>query len=101
MFKKIWYMIRHWYHPYPLYSFDLLTERHLKNRKGECVDCFECCRYSDYGHCKYVDTVKKRCKIYNKRKCDIWFPVSQKEIDYMTSIKPNFYCKFYFTKTQK
>jgi len=30
MFKKILYLITQWYNPYPLYWFDLLTERHLK-----------------------------------------------------------------------
>jgi hypothetical protein len=95
--KKILYILRQRYNPYLLYWFDLLTERHLKNRLGKCIDCVECCKYIQ-GQCQYVDLKTNRCTIYNKRKCDKWFPVSQKEIDYMAKCKPGFKCKFEFKK---
>lgn len=105
MIKKIWYMIRHGYNPYPMYWFDLLTERHLKHRVGECIDCLECCKYgcncvkvgSCECYCSHVDIANRRCLIYDKRTCDIWFPISQKELDYMASVKPGFTCKYKFT----
>jgi hypothetical protein len=97
-FRKIRYIIKQGYNPYWYYWFDLLTERKLKYRKGQCIDCYECCKYVDYGHCKYVDILKKRCIIYNNRKCLIWFPVSQKEIKFRQSVQPGFKCKFYFKK---
>jgi len=96
MIKKILYLITQRYNPYPLYWFDLLTERHLKNRIGECIDCFECCKHIDGGQCEHVDLESKRCKVYSKRTCDKWFPVSQKEIDYRAEIQPGFKCRFRF-----
>ena len=97
MLKKIKYIIKQRYNPYPLYWFDLLTERHLKNRVGECIDCVECCRYICGCYCHNIDIVNKRCKVYPKSDCDIWFPVSQKEIDYRSKIQPGFKCKFSFS----
>ena len=104
MIKKVLYMLKHGFNPYPFYWFDLLTERHLKNRVGECENCIECCRYlcnckiSNGGscYCKNVDLKSKRCKIYNNRTCNIWFPISQKEIDNRKRFDPNFKCKFSF-----
>ena len=96
MIKKIKYILKTHYHPYWGYWFDLFTERHLKNRVGECVDCAECCRYSCGCFCEHVKN--NRCLIYDHRTCDIWFPISQKEIDYFNTIKPNFKCKFSFKK---
>lgn len=92
----LWWWDDQRYNPYPLYWFDLLTERHLKNRMGECIDCFECCKYADGGQCQHVDSGTKRCKIYDHRTCDEWFPISQKELDYMKSVKPEFKCKLYW-----
>ena len=88
MIKKIKYLLSG-YNPYKLYWFDLLTERHLKSRVGECIDCIECCKYNcdccktkeTECYCKYVDLKNKRCTVYNNRNCNIWFPISQKEID--------------------
>src|SRR5690554_3824795 len=94
--KKMLYLLKQQYNPYPLYFFDLLTERHLKNRIGECYDCFECCKHVDGGQCKYVDLETKKCKIYDKRNCNEWFPVSQKEIDYRAKIQSGFKCRFSF-----
>jgi hypothetical protein len=96
MFKKILYLLKQGYNPYFLYWFDLLTERKVKYRVGECIDCVECCKYICGCHCMYVDKEKKRCKIYDKRTCNKWFPVSQKEIDYRAKIQPGFKCKFSF-----
>jgi hypothetical protein len=96
MIKKLLYLFRQRYNPYPFYWFDLLTERHLKNRIGECVDCIKCCKHVEEGQCKFIDLEMKRCKIYNNRTCNEWFPVSQKEIDYRTKIQPGFECKFSF-----
>ena len=76
--KKIIYLLTQRYNPYPLYWFDLLTES----------NCY----------CKYVDLETYRCTIYYKRTCNIWFPISQKEIDYRKEIQPNFNCKFSFKK---
>lgn len=98
--KKLRYLLKG-YNPYPLYFFDLLTNRHIKNRVGECVDCIECCKHIGGGQCEHADIKTKRCKIYNKRTCDEWFPISQKELDFMTEIKPGFKCKFSFKKKLK
>ena len=103
--KKILFVIKQRYNPYPFYWFDLLTERHVKNRRGVCNDCVMCCMYScaclreqeGLCYCMYVDLEKKRCKVYDKRTCNIWFPVSQKEIDHRTKIQPDFKCKFIFS----
>lgn len=94
--KKLRYLFKQRYNPHPMYWFDLLTERHIKNRTGECKDCFDCCKYTVSGHCKYVDVKNKRCTVYNDRQCDQWFPVSQKELDYMKKVKPGIECKFGF-----
>lgn len=99
MIKKILYLLKQRYNPYHLYWFDLLTERQLKNRKGNCVECIECCRYncgSCKCYCNNADLEHKRCKIYDNRKCNIWFPVSQKEIDCRIKVQPGFKCKFSF-----
>lgn len=96
MIKKIFYLLSQRYNPYPLYFFDLLTERHLKNRVGDCIDCINCCQYVCGCYCSNVDLELKRCKIYDNRKCDEWFPVSQKEIDYMAEVKPGFKCRYSF-----
>lgn len=102
MFRKIFYIISQRYNPYRFYWFDLLTERHLKNRIGECKDCIECCRYTCCNckqcYCSHVDIINKRCKIYDKRKCNIWFPISQKEINCRVEIQEDFQCKFNFKK---
>lgn len=101
MVRKILYILRHRYNPYPLYWFDLLTERHVKNRVGECIDCIECCHYvcGDGGcYCRNVDKESKRCKIYGNRTCNVWFPVSQKEIDCRAKIQPGFKCRFSFNR---
>jgi len=99
MIKKLKYIFTHqMYHPYFGYWFDLLTERKLKYRTGECVDCVECCRYSCGCLCSHVNPITKRCIIYDKRTCDVWFPISQKEIDYMAKVKPGFKCRFKFEK---
>jgi len=98
MIAKLKYIFTHRYNPYFFYWFDLLTERKLKYRFGECVDCIGCCKYSCGCACEYADIKAKRCTIYNNRSCDVWFPISQKELDYMASIKPNFRCKFSFKK---
>ena len=84
------------YNPYWNYWFDLLTERHLKNRLGKCEDCLECCKFNDDSgrHCEQADLKTKRCKIYNKRTCDQWFPVSPKELALMYQWKLGFKCKF-------
>ena len=109
MLKKIKYIITQRYNPYPLYWFDLLTERYLKNKKGECINCVECCKYNCICakekeidcYCQFVDLKIKRCIIYNNnRNCNIWFPISQKEIDYRKKIQPNFECKFSFRGTK-
>lgn len=73
-----------------------MTERHLKNRIGECVNCYECCKYTNGDLCNHIDLENKRCKVYNNRTCDEWFPVSQKEIDCMATYKIGFKCKFSF-----
>jgi len=102
MIKKLLYIIKFRYNPYLFYWFDLLTERHLKYRTGECIDCVDCCEHCCDStivgncYCKYVDLINKRCKIYEKRICNIWFPISQKELDYMKSIKLNLNCKYKF-----
>lgn len=96
MIKKILYMVRQKYNPYPLYWFDLLTERHLKNRVGKCIDCIECCKFAGGGHCQFADLILKRCNVYTQRTCDEWFPVSRKELELMTEWKPGFKCKFSF-----
>ena len=104
MLKKIKYIITQRYNPYRLYWFDLLTERYIKNRRGECIDCVECCKYNCVCtketeidcYCQFVDLEINRCIIHNKRTCNIWFPISQKEIDYRKEIQPNFKCKFSF-----
>ena len=99
LYKKLKYIITHgFYHPYFPYWFDLFTERHIKNRIGECIDCIECCKHIGGGQCQYINLKSKRCNIYNHRTCDIWFPVSQKELDFMNSISPRFKCKFSFIK---
>jgi hypothetical protein len=103
LFLKLKYIVIHRYNPYPLYWFDLLTERHIRNRIGKCIDCIECCAYVSENendiieYCEHVCHKTKRCKIYNKRKCDKWFPISEKELKYMISIKPNMTCKFSFS----
>lgn len=96
MIKKLRYLFSQRYNPYLFYWFDLLTERHVKNRIGECVDCVACCRYTCGCYCEHVNLRTKRCKIYNSRECNIWFPVSQKEINYREKIEPFFMCKFKF-----
>lgn len=96
LLKKLHYMISQRYHPYPMFWYDLLTEHHIKNRTGECVDCIECCRYTCGWYCEHANLETKRCDIYDKRKCYVWFPVSQKDIDYMAECKPGFRCKFKF-----
>ena len=99
MIKKIFYIIRHRYNPYNGYIWDLLTERKLKYRVGECVDCIECCKYSCGYACDHADLNAKRCTIYDNRSCNVWFPISQKELDYFKKIKgKSFKCKFSFTK---
>lgn len=106
MIKKIIYLLTQRYNPYPLYWFDLLTERNLKYRKGECINCIDCCKYNcncvkdveSNCYCRYVDLENYRCTIYYKRTCNIWFPISQKEIDYRKEIQSNFNCKFSFKK---
>jgi hypothetical protein len=97
--KKIVYLLRG-YNPYFLYWFDLLTERHIKNRKGSCIDCCNCCKHDDW-HCEHIDAVKKRCLIYKNRWCNEWFPVSPKELKFMESIKPGLECKFYWDYKSK
>lgn len=94
--KKLKYIIVHQYNPYPMFWYDLFTERHIKNRIGECVDCSECCRFLCGCYCVHVDRDRWRCKIYDDRKCHVWFPVSQKEIERRESIQPGFKCKFRF-----
>jgi hypothetical protein len=101
--KKLKYLFSG-YNPYPFYWFDLLTERHVKNRGGECFDCLECCKYNcdcckshtSDCFCKHVDLEKKRCRIYDIRTCNVWFPVSKKEIDIRIKFQPEFKCKFIF-----
>lgn len=94
--KKIKYLLLQRYNPYPLYFFDLLTERHIKKRTGECINCVECCRYVCGCYCRHLDLKAKRCKIYENRSCNKWFPVSQKEIDYRVKIQPGFECRYKF-----
>lgn len=109
MLKKIKYIITQRYNPYRLYWFDLLTERYIKNREGECINCVECCKYNcvckmeieTNCYCSYVDLKNYRCNIYYNRTCNIWFPVSQKEIDCRKEIQPNFRCKFSFKKIKE
>ena len=98
MVEKILYLLKYRYNPYLFYWFDLLTERHIKNRIGECIDCIECCKHVGGGQCVFANSKDKRCNIYNNRTCDVWFPVSQKELDFMTEIKPGFKCRFSFIK---
>ena len=98
MIKKILYIIKHLYNPYILYWYDLLTERHLKNRTGECINCFDCCKYDEMTHCEHTDIENKRCRIYCNRKCDEWFPISKKELDLMKKWKPWLDCKYSFIK---
>lgn len=93
MLKKLLFIFQSSYYPYLFYYFDLLTERHLKHRTGECI---ECCRYLDGTPCGFANTKTKRCKIYNKRQCNIWFPISQKEIEWRKKQQPNFTCNFKF-----
>lgn len=101
MIRKLIYILKHRYNPYPTYWFDLLTERHLKNRQGECVDCVECCRYLCGCLCEHVNKETKRCNIYENRTCYEWFPISQKDIDYRASIQPGFKCKLSFKQINK
>ena len=104
--KKLKYVIQTGYYPYFGYLTDLITERELKYRTGKCVDCIECCHYfcdvvktcKSECYCKYADIKNKRCKVYNNRDCNVWFPISQKEIDYRKSIQRNFTCNFHFCK---
>jgi hypothetical protein len=99
--KKLKYILLHqFYHPYFGYWLDLFSERHLKNRVGDCVDCIECCRHIGGEYCKHINIKTKRCLIYKNRTCDEWFPVSQKEIDFMVRIKPDFKCRFSFKKNK-
>lgn len=102
LIHKISYMLKTGYNPYPLYWYDLLTERYLKDRIGECTNCIQCCRYicgsCQECYCIYTDRQNLRCTIYDHRKCNIWFPVSQKEIDYRAKIQPGFKCRFIFNK---
>ena len=106
IYKKIRYVILNRYNPYPFYWFDLITERHLKNRVGECKDCLECCKYNcsciktikSGCYCQYADLKTKRCNIYENRNCDIWFPISPKELDYFKGIKRDFKCNYSFKK---
>ena len=98
MWKKIKYMVKHRYNPYFFYWLDLLTERKLKYRVGECIDCIECCKHHLYV-CPHADLKTKRCDVYKNRTCNVWFPISQKEIEYFKKIKgKSFKCKFSFTK---
>jgi len=101
MIKKIILLLKEGYNPYPFYWFDLLTERHLKYRKGECVDCFDCCKYDEFACCEHVEINQKRCKIYNNRNCDQWFPISPKELEFMKSWKPWMNCKYSFDYKNK
>ncbi len=95
--KKIYYLLSQNYRPYKGYWIDLLTERFIKDRIGKCVDCVECCKYVYGGQCRHINIRTNRCKIYEIRTCNIWFPVSQKEIDYRRRIQKGFNCKFRFT----
>lgn len=107
MWNKIKYITTHgFYHPYFPYWFDLLTERKLKYRTGKCVDCVECCKYNCHCcksksfdcYCSFVDLKNKRCKIYDHRDCNVWFPISQKELDCWKKWRMDFKCKFKFEK---
>jgi len=99
---KIKYLATHkWYHPYFGYWWDLFTERHLKSRKGECVDCINCCKHWGYI-CPHANLKTKRCDIYDNRTCLIWFPISKKELDYFYKIKgKGFKCKYTWDKDKK
>lgn len=96
--KKLHYIITYRYHPYPIFWYDLLTERHINHRKGYCIDCIECCRYTFGWYCEHANLDINRCDIYNNRKCYVWFPVSQKDIEYREKCQPGFKCKFWFEK---
>ena len=100
MWVKIRYIVtNNWYHPYFGYWFDLFTERHLKTRTGECVACINCCTYAPGIICGHADSCTKRCKVYDKRTCNIWFPVSKKELSYFYKIKgEGFKCNYKFEK---
>jgi len=98
-FRKIQYLISKRYNPYPFYWFDLLTERKLKNRVGECKNCYDCCKFDDCGNvCEHVDKENIRCNVYDKRKCDKWFPISKKELELMKEWKPFMNCNYDFKK---
>lgn len=58
--KKLKYIFKHKYNPYLFYWFDLLTERHLKNRIGECINCIDCCKYVTGGKCLFADANSNR-----------------------------------------
>ena len=100
LLKKLKYIFKHRYNPYPFYWFDLLTERHLKNRVGECTDCIDCCKYVTGGKCLFADATLNRCNIYDNRKCNQWFPISQKELELMKEWKPFLKCKYSFKQSK-
>lgn len=97
MLQKLLYLFKTGYNPYFLYWLDLLTERKLKYRIGECIDCVNCCK-SGEEYCPFVDIKTKTCVTYNRRQCDQWFPISKKELEFMERIKPGLNCKFKFIK---
>lgn len=100
LLKKIKYIFKHKYNPYPFYWFDLITERHLKNRVGECTDCIDCCKYVSGGKCLFADANSNRCNTYHNRKCNEWFPISQKELQLMQEWKPFLKCKYSFKQSR-
>ena len=75
------------------YAVDVLTKGYLKKRKGNCMQCGGCC----YNCISLVEKDgKKVCGVYPRRDwCNVYFPVSKHELDYVTKLY-NCNCGFYF-----
>ena len=99
IFKKLIWAWRNRYCPYPLYLWYLITERHLKHRVGECIDCIACCQCvcGRRGcYCQYANQETLRCDTYNARTCNVWFPISPQELAYRATIQRGFQCSYTF-----
>lgn len=75
------------------YLYDVLTQRKILHRLGQCNLCGSCCK-----GCNDLVTRgnEKICHIYSRREwCDVYFPVSQEQLTYFTK-KHGAICGYYF-----
>jgi len=79
------------------YVIDVFTGRTLKNRKGECAMCGGCC-----VGCQNLETAqdgRKLCKIHKRREwCNVYYPISLEEHNYVKKAGAIKNCGYEFTK---